>query len=121
MVVSYRSEPPDGCPFAGDAEGFLRAVVDAARPAGVLVVVQPSPGGQDAAMAAAVAAVAGLDGVTVVDPSHLLVTDDGGVTAPCQWWDDCPPDGFVVIRDRAGSLTGAGRERVARAVAAAIP
>jgi hypothetical protein len=121
VVISYRAAPPPSCPDGGDPAAFVRGLVAAARPAGVLLVVQPGAGGQDADMVAALRAYDGAKGVTVVDPTRLLTSLADPERAACQWWDDCDLDGSVAIRDAGGALTLAGRERVARAVAAAVP
>ena len=49
----------------------------------------------------------------VVEPARLLGAP-GTLEQPCQWWDDCPPSGQVVVRDETGALTLAGATRVAR-------
>lgn len=39
---------------------------------------------------------------------------------PCVWWDECPSSGTVVTRTKIG-LTDAGRQRLARMIAALVP
>lgn len=93
----------------------------------VIGLVQPGrwrPGAIDAVAAA---------GVEVVDATRLLggavdaIGADGEVDVmaprrlPCQWWDDCEPDGQVTVRDASGALTPAGGERLARTLAGALP
>lgn len=58
--------------------------------------------------------------VTLADPSRLL----GPASVrrfPCQWWDNCDPDGQVAIRGADGTLTDAGAQRVARVLTGNIP
>jgi hypothetical protein len=85
--------------FGGDVPGSVLAVV---RPGGAL----------DADALAA----AGLD---VIDPAPLLGVPTPGATAPCEWWEECPPEGAVVVWDASG-LTAAGGERLARSIVAGL-
>ncbi len=75
----------------------------------------------------------GIDPVVVVLPGELPPTTDvwlvltesllgppGEVMMPCEWWDDCPPEGAVQVRSASGALSDVGADRVARMIAAAI-
>lgn len=116
-------------PSAGTCADDVWAAADAiAGGARVIGLVQPgswSPGAIDAVAAA---------GIEVVDATRLLgdrsveaigAGGEADVTAPsrlpCQWWDDCEPDGHVTVRDAGGALTAAGGERLARTLAGALP
>ncbi len=92
----------------------------------VVLVVQPgAPGAaqsQDQAVQAAYAALLAARRATVADPSTLLGGSAAPASMPCQWWDDCRPDGTVEVRTSpGGALTPAGSQRVARVVVGAIP
>ena len=93
-----------------------RDAVDGAR---LIALVQPGvtdPAAREAIVAA---------GVETVDATALLgdgASDEPAPTQqPCQWWDDCAPDGIVEVRDGEGALTAAGAERLARRLAGALP
>jgi hypothetical protein len=64
-------------------------------------------------------------GVEVADATVLLGERSFDVAPPtrrpCQWWDDCEPDGEVEVRDGSGALTAAGGERLARTLAGMLP
>lgn len=75
----------------------------------------------------------GIEPVVVVLPGELTPTSDvrlvltetllgppGELTMPCEWWDDCLPEGAVQVRSAGGDLTDIGTDRVARMIAAAI-
>lgn len=113
-IVVLSPSGPDGCgpaywPSAGAAAG----------PARLIAMVQP--GVTTAAARADLAAA----GVEVADATRLLGEWDHDVAPPerrpCEWWDDCEPDGQVAVRDGAGVLTPAGGERLARTLAGQLP
>lgn len=113
-IVVVSPSAPDGC-----AAGEWAAVTAAAGDARVLAMVQP--GRTSAAGRAQLAAT----GAEVVDATALLGEWDFDVQPPlrlpCQWWDDCEPDGLVAVRDPSGALTPAGGERLARTLAGMLP
>lgn len=86
----------------------------------LVLVVQPGPPGvgQPADVQDRLRSQA--DGWILADPTPLLGTE-GAPELPCEWWDDCRPDGTVVVRDDSGALTAAGGERMARVIAAVVP
>jgi hypothetical protein len=113
-IVVLSPSAPSGCgaPFWFDAD----AAVGDAR---LVALVQP---GRTDATARADLAVAGVE---VADATVLLGARSFDMAPPermpCQWWDDCEPDGQVAVRDGAGALTYAGGERLARTLAGVLP
>ena len=108
VVVSAAGDGSCG----SSAEELRDEVVDAAGDATAVVVVPP---GSASATAAALSA----GGAVVVDPTRLLGAPDSRAQ-PCQWWDQCQPDGTVVVRDDDGVLSPAGATRVARMTVGAL-
>ena len=92
-------------------EDLRRAAAAAAGTARTVVVVQPGD-------VTTPASLSGVDTV-LVEPARLLGSP-GTLEQPCQWWDDCPPSGQVVVRDETGALTLAGATRVARMTTTAL-
>jgi hypothetical protein len=113
-IVVLSPSTPEGCgaAFWFDAE-------TAAGDARLVALVQP--GRTEATARADVAAA----GVAVADATVLLGERSFDVPPPerlpCQWWDDCEPDGQVAVRDGARALTNAGAERLARTLAGMLP
>jgi len=105
IVVSFAAD--DGC-----ADTAVSAVQRAAQGRRLIVVLQPGGSGVEAAFARA--------GVTVVDPTRLIGAAGQAASLGCQWWDICPPNGFIAVRDADGSLTLDGGERVARMLVAVL-
>lgn len=118
VVVSVRAADPACSGFASAGDDGWRRLVEAARPARVVLVVQPGPvpAGQPREVVEALRLGGGW---IVADPTELL-GEEGEARLPCQWWDDCEGDGTVQVRD-GGRLTPAGGERLARVVAAVLP
>jgi hypothetical protein len=103
-----------GFPALGPCDGDpVGATLDRLAGVDVVVVAQPGPASDAVRLATAAR------DVLLVDPAQLLGNDVPGARLACQWWDDCA-DGFVVARAADGSLTAAGSQRVARAIAADI-
>src|SRR5262245_41018005 len=95
----------------GTCDGHpVGATLDRLAGRDVVVVAEPGPAGDFVRAATAARAV------LVVDPSQLLGDNVAGARLACQWWDDCA-NGFVVAREPDGSLSAAGCQRVARAIA----
>lgn len=86
----------------------------------LVLVIQPGPPGEGQPVEVQQRLRAITAGAVLADPTNLLGTE-GARRLPCQWWDDCEPDGTVSVRDDSGSLTPAGGERVARVIAAVVP
>jgi hypothetical protein len=121
VVVSIRAEGQDCDEFAKpETDGWVRLVEEAA-PARLVVVVQPGPPGigQSGVVRASLRRLEATTSAILADPSRLL-GEDGAERLPCQWWDDCEPDGLVTVRTPDG-LTIAGGERIARTIAAVLP
>lgn len=121
VVLSYqRAEACDG-----DATAAWDATVEAAGDRRVLLLVQPGPppAGQDPEVRAIIGGLEPRRDVIVADPSTLLAEASGSPSRlPCQWWDDCEPDGFVTVRSgEGGPLTPAGGQRLARVLTGAVP
>ncbi len=110
VVASVEQRSPDIVIVAAPPEGDC--LTDAVAEVGGVTRVAVVPAGTSAGSAAAI------DGFHVVDPIALVGASGAPVSMPCQWWEACPPDGQVVVRDVAGALTDAGHERLARAVVA---
>jgi hypothetical protein len=104
VVVSVRT---DECAGETARTELLSAVADRR----LVVVVAPGDAG--------VAAHLEGSGAVLVHPERLL-GPDGTIDQPCQWWDDCRPDGLVAVRDETGRLTDAGVTRVARMTVTAL-
>lgn len=107
VVVSAIEEGSCGTPA-----GQLRQdVVDAAEGTRLVVVVQPGDSVTEP----------GLDGTgaVIVEPERLLGLP-GTLEQPCQWWDDCQPNGQITVRDASGTLTPEGTTRVARMIVPAL-
>jgi hypothetical protein len=107
VIVSAVEEGACGTP----PEDLRRAAAAAAGTARTVVVVQPGDVTTPASLSGADAAL--------VEPARLLGSP-GTLEQPCQWWDDCPPSGQVVVRDETGALTLAGATRVARMTTTAL-
>jgi hypothetical protein len=113
-VVVLSPAAPSGC--GGSYWIDADAAVGDAR---LVALVQP--GRTDATARGDLAAA----GVEVADATVLLGERRFDVAPPtrlpCQWWDDCEPDGQVTVRDGSGALTAAGGERLARTLAGMLP
>ena len=100
----------------GDAVDVATRLLDEADR---LVVVTGVDGNASAVDPVATALVD--HGASSVDVSGLLSGVDGATS--CLWWDDCviAEDGtaYVIVRDDSG-LTGAGHQRMARMIVAAV-
>ena len=86
-----------------------------------LIVLQPGQGISDSEVDAAIVDLDVADQATHANAARLLGDDSLVERMPCQWWDDCEPDGMVAVRDAAGALTDAGLERMARVLVAVVP
>ncbi len=118
VVLSFRHEGT--CDRgAGPPFGYLAEQVAAEKIP--LVVLQPGQGPPTEGFGPALAALDDYDHVTIADASRLLGDGPTAERAPCQWWDDCDPDGMVAVRDAGGALTPAGLERLARVLVSVIP
>jgi hypothetical protein len=129
VVLSFRRAEP-ACPGVEAAPDPTFAVYDevlrSVGGARVVLAVQPGPAdaanGQDQAVQATYAALLAARRATVADPSSLLGGAAAPALMPCQWWDDCRPDGRVQVRQAdGGPLTSAGGQRFARVIVGAIP
>jgi hypothetical protein len=99
----------------GSCADGVEAVVQAAGETSLVVQIQP---GQQPDTTVQQLIELRSQGVISVDPSPLLPAL--GNDAPCLWWDDCGPNGLVMIRDSEGKVMAAGAQRVARALAAVL-
>ncbi len=60
------------------------------------------------------------DATDVIDPTHLVGHPESSLRLGCLWWEICPPERSVEVRDAQGNLTIEGGERVARLIAANV-
>ena len=122
-----------------DAPDLVRSEVQRVDPS-IIVVSFASEGtcGTDpVAVRAAVAIAAGSARLIVVtnpatedsspDPPHavvvrtsLLLGPDATMQQTCLWFDACPPDGQIDVRDASDNLVISGQTRVARMIVAAL-
>jgi hypothetical protein len=113
-IVVLSPSAPSGCGASSWSDADA-----AAGDARLIALVQPGRTDADARLDLAAA------GVEVADATVLLGERSFDVAPPermpCQWWDDCEPDGQVAVRDGSGALTSAGGERLARALAGMLP
>jgi hypothetical protein len=140
VVLSFQRAEPD-CPdlvgpstdsaggtsgTAGSTAAVYDAVLRRLGDARVVLSLQPGAPGtaeaQDQAVAETYEALLAARRASVADPNALL----GGVAAPaampCEWWDICPPGGWIPVRDApAGPLTEAGGQRFARVIVGVVP
>ncbi len=115
IVVSFRGTGECiGAPVAELASAAAAAEVS-------LIVLQPGQGSLDASLAPMIAELDVADRATIADATRLLGDDSQVEQMPCQWWDDCEPDGMIAVRDTQGSLTTAGLERMARVLVSVVP
>jgi hypothetical protein len=129
LVLSYRRDEPACAGIAPGTDPTLAvydAVMRSAPRARVVLALQPgrpgAPATQEPAVQATYAALLTARRASVADPSNLLGGELAPVAMPCQWWDDCRPDGTVAVRVApGGALTGAGQQRFARVVVGTIP
>jgi hypothetical protein len=91
----------------------IAEVLDSFGSMGASPVVVPVPG------SSSVTAALIPDDVRTVSVEHLVGGPDQR-TESCAWWDDCPPEGVVVVRANDGNLTAVGFDRMARAVASVV-
>ena len=105
VVVSFASEGTCGT----DPVAVRAAVVAAAGSARLIVVTNPAT--EDSSP----------------DPPHAVVVrtsqllgPDGTMQQTCLWFDACPPDGQIDVRDTADNLVISGQTRVARMIVAAL-
>ena len=115
VVLSFRSE---GTCVAAPG-GAVRAVVDLLADHDI-VVVRSMQGPAEPAVDDTLDDLALHRKVTIADAGRLL-GDPTNESMPCQWWDDCRPDGTVAVREPDGKLTRPGLERVARQLTAVVP
>ncbi len=115
IVLSFRSA-------VGCGGGVIADLTSAAAAEDIpLIVLRPGQGSLDIEVDSAIAELDAADQVTVADAARLLGDDSQVERMPCQWWDDCEPDGMIAVRDAQGALTAAGLERMARVLVAVVP
>jgi hypothetical protein len=113
-----------GCANGDDTLQAWDEARRAAPDARVVLLVQPgpAPAGQDADVRAAIDALEPRRDVIVANAATLLGETAGSpARMPCEWWDDCEPDGFTTVRQPDGSLGPAGDQRLARVLVGAMP